>query len=347
MDIEVGKENKHMMQISPFDNPEVGIFHCYLAHIQYFSKDQEADYFTGDASRQKAIRPKRIKDRFTIPIDITMQVGDIPNIFLTRADGEIEMTGIGHESLKLMAGNTPNYELIRKDVLFVIAQLVCRREQLREIYGNIFATKKGKKRKRKPIRKGKNIVPGSVERDYPAGSALESPAEKAARIKKLLSRDPEEFTPEPEEDLEEEDFDVEDVEEWVDVMVEGVKEASQVVGHKRLLPLFLKEVEDEQGNKTIEYTPGKPSKAAIENASADDKTLLKGLEFVNLGEVFKPEEVPALLGGLGFESLEELAQAIPDAHIRYETYIKKHTRGDEVTANMIAIKGKIRDGSEN
>ena len=336
------KDEPLVMQFAPVDDPRLGMFHNYSTQVDYFKEDIGA-VVADSMEVQEALRPKRNAPKGELELASLVSMGDIPPVFLTRFKAELGCFDIGPETLKLLAGKTINYELLRRDIYWYVAQMTCRRHTLQKMYGDIFAPRK------KAVKPTLQAVPSDqdptpnpatdIVRRYPTGEGETiSPEARAEAIYGALEEGIA-VDLEPEED---DEIIPGDIEEQIDATVERVQRESTVVGHRRLLPL-VRRVAVEDGVESIRVSAGKPSQKARRKAAEMGRELRQGIEFIEIGQVVKAQDVPALLERFGVESLEELETRYPgNAFIRYETWVPSHSRGQKTHGVIETIRAEVQ-----
>lgn len=343
----LSQEDPLTMQFTPIDDPEFGFFHTFWAQIDYLEK-AAGEIVAGDAEVQRLLRPTvarmdGIGQRTMVP-----NLGKIPAFFADRFDGELGGATFGPETMKLISGQTPNYELLRRDVLWYLAQISCRRPILQDMFGATFAPRvKSTVGPKPPQQPGDSSNPtGSnpstdAERHYPGGegSVVTPQARAEALFGALEEGTTLDIAP---ADNGEGIIPPEDVEEVVDATVERVQRESEVVGYRKLLPLIRKIVKHDDGSQEVKIVAMKPSKKALDNAAAAGKELRRGIEFPELGQIFRPHEVPALLEKFEVTNLEDLVAKYPDrAHIRYEGWVSPYKRGQAVHGVIESVRASV------
>lgn len=223
---------------------------------------------------------------------------------VSRVRCELFAGEMGPESLKLIMGER-RYELIRWDILYHLAQIVCRASSLPP---DLFQL---------PAKKSTDTPVNSATQESAGGDVIADRSYPSVRDRFNAAKDGETLDPHG-------------------VEAARILRLHQVVGHRRLLPILrIKE------GDTIRFVPCKPSREAIELANAHDIPLHRCLEIVNLetGEslgLFGPEEVEKLLEG-GTETIEDLAKD-PGVFIRYETYVDEHERGNSSVGEVVGVR---------
>ncbi len=329
------------MQFAPVDNPELGSFNIFSTQVGFFNEELGAAV-AENRDFQEALRPQVRTPRGGIEQPFLVSIGEFPPVLLTRYGAEPGGLSLGPEALKLIAGTSLNYELLRKDIYWYVAQLTCRRPTLQKMYGDMFAPRERTVRPagpRMPDEEEPEPNPDTeIVRRYPSGDGERtSPEARAQAIYGALEEGQiVDLEPEGEDEVI-----PGDVEEQVDETVEHVQRESSVVGYRRLLPLLWKLV-TEDGVERIEISASKPSQKAKDNAAAAGKELRRGIEFAQLGQVVKPQDVPALLERFGAESLEELEARYPgNAFIRYESWTPPHRRGQAAHGVIETVKAAV------
>jgi len=343
----MGEKNPLIMQFAPMKE-EAGMFYAACAQVDYFDIPH-GERVAQDRQLQDLLQVQKAEGKLgqMAPLNVVAHMGNYPAIFVRRFNGEIQGVNIGPQALRLIAGESPRYELLRKDVLFYLAQLTCDRGTLCKMFGKTFEKKTRRPKSAQPQSTqeeqsdSEEISPNDsteITRFYPTGETSEDAAKRAEAIFNELNN-PEENDDEVGAETQPEEPDVvESTREAVLETRERVQRETEVTGHRRLLPLI-----GRQGkNGEMIYTSPRPSKNAIDNAAKAGKALRQGMEFTDSGEVFHPKDVPELLKAFGVQTLEEIAEAFPGrAVIRNETWIDPFKRGNPERGVIETVRAKI------
>ena len=356
----VGTGPSQRAQFAPVDDPLQPAFPSLSAQINYYDEAEVGKEVTRDREIQESIRAQTLKTAGATQ-SAAVQFGSIPSVFLRRGSGEIQGINLYPETLKLLAGNNANYELLRRDILWYFAQLTCKRRVLEEIFGNTFARQKKRRLKgiRRSRRRQKEEAPNEgITRNFPMDTLHDDMSfeDKVRLITALAKGTLEEET---EEDIEEEEGSAPEeivVQQRVDEAVGGVRRKVEYEAHKVLLPLTVCGIVQKGDQMVPVYESPKPSAQAKELAAQADKKLYDGIEFPELGVVVYPDIMDAFIrnlqqNGVEVSSLEDLTRVFEgQAYIRHETWRKGHVRGEGVGDDSIssaAVDAKTRPRSDS
>lgn len=326
------KNSRIVMQILPVAQSSGEIFEDSVAQINYHGKN----------NGEKVKRSRALQESFGTHqiggVNINIAGGNSPTAYyLNRSNGEIRTMSIYPETLKLIAGSRA-YELLRRDILFYVAQLTCKPETLNEIFGKDFLLTP-------PAQAPQGSAPALPagqkkpykERKYPYGLPDDPAIKRATAIFTVISGGQAPImylTP----DIEiEADTPMSPAE--VARAIENTKrmiEEGEIVHHKRLLPLIKRKIEEPEGVRVEILGSFEPSEKAIERARENGKILRKGIEFPHRDEIFYPDQIPDLLQVFGCATVEELAEKYPnEAYIRYETWVDpEETRKERLKKSL-------------
>jgi hypothetical protein len=215
--------------------------------------------------------------------DFSLQIGNLPQLGVDRFYGDLTSFTIAPETLKLIAGNSPNYELTRRRVLWYLAQLTCHQSDVEEIFGVNFERKK--------------TIPHSPrDPSTPENPSHPGPSHPSAIVDRT--------------------YPTKRVAQAVKQTLEGVREQKGGrTPHARLLPLIRR-----PNGKIIVCKPSEKAKGLAANHQAQ---LEDGLEILSTGEVIYPEDMAKFLEALGASSLEEAIAMDPEnISIRHETWVE-------------------------
>ena len=349
------------IQVSPVDDPKVGIYPALSLQVNFFEADL-GEVVTETPELQEAHRVRGHKADSGIEHSIVAHLGgNLPAVFLRRNTGEIQLINAYKESLKLIAGDGPAYELLRKDILWYVSQLTCSRATLEKMYGEMFAPKP-KRVKKEPAQAERSDEDGesaSVAPEMSAFSIRNYPhTEKGEtvglgeRAEMVLA-----FAAGETMEVKEDETDAADsgesqsavvpgdVAESVDETLEEVRRVVEVPGHKMLLKSLIREREG-----VISHKGARPSQRAQELAGRANKTLYRGVEFPHLGVVVKPVELEKFMeelraGGVTVNTIEDIEKEFgDDVVVRYETWVPAYSyvRGKVGEAQRRAIVAEVR-----
>lgn len=323
-----------VMQFSPVESG-IGRIHEYSAVQVTYHPWESGKKVRADMEAQKRYRPISVGSEND---GMALVIGNprFPSVFLRRADGELRTLGADKEALKLLAEKNPQaYELLRKDILFYLAQLTCRPETLRKMFGDKFvegmpiAGRDKKHRARsgagEPDKDGEDDSEqdtGPAKRRYPYGQMHNPTARAAAVFEALKGAGGVEYLT-PVGKLEAEvPMSPEEIAAAIALTRREIVERGEAVEHKALLALI-------RGQDGEILGACHPSEQAKERARKHGKTLKRGVEFPQYGQVFYPENVQELIQKFGItptekdpDGLDQLVAMHPGkAFIRYETWV--------------------------
>ncbi|MBP9718506.1 hypothetical protein KBD59_04395 [Candidatus Gracilibacteria bacterium] len=292
------KDKPLIMQFAPMD-PSLNQTSACNAQVSLFESElgtQVAD----NEELQRALQSKAVGS----VADAVPVLGSLPSFFVSRARGELMDPVLGPEGLRLIAGKSAHYELLRKNILWYLAHLICRKEDVEEIFGIEYKHREGHG-------KGQPRDPGSVSQHV-------RDRVSATRIV-------------PSERTSQNDSDVDD-EEDRNPSARQLRQ-HKVGGHTRLLPL----VRRPDGS----VIAPKPSAAAMKLAGSS-VVLERGLENSITGQVVYPEQMNAFLRDHGYASIDQTVEAHPDQwYVRYETFISDFVRGSDTIGVVGTIKASV------
>lgn len=274
-------------------------------------------------------------------------------MFAGRFDGEINGLNIHKEALRKI--DPFRYELLRRDILFYFAQLVCKRHTLEQMFGDLFAPRK-KAAPFPPQRKQQEspVTSTEVDRKYPqdlidpSAKTLADGVYKALEEEQIIDISPkagQEDIGVPPDDI---------VKGTEDVIEDTKRRAGRISAHRRLGRLIVREKFPEEGGRIVEIIPTKPSRKARELAAAAGIELRHGGEFYNLGIIIHPEKVPQFLEELRKKlsdegepvetlTLEDLEKRYPkDFAIRHETWVSEGFRGNREHGIIETIQAEVK-----
>jgi|GEM_PF-3377003 len=351
-----------VMQFTPVEKGLKDVYRDSEVQVNYHG-GKEARAIKANRAIQETHRARETGEGI-LSIPIAISDPKFPVMFVDRFSGQIRGLSVYPELLKVIAGSTKSQEIIRRDILIYLAQLVCKPETLNKIFGSSFlqqATPKsqpqapnanpsslpagqggqGKEETPTGSQAGK---PPYLERQYPYGLPDAPAAQRAMAIFTALQEDQQApityLTPGIEIEADR-PMSPEEIARAIENLKKSLEEG-EIVSHKRLLPLIRKKVEKPEGITYEIIGSFEPTEKAIERARDNGRVLRKGVEFPHRGEIFYPDQVPDLLQTFGHASVEELAARYPDeAYIRYETWVDPEETRREKLGQAIAPSGDI------
>lgn len=353
----IGKDNPLVMQVSPIDDEALGMFYSTAAQVDYFEPEM-GEAIRSDRAAQEFLRPQKMSfGQGVAPMDLVAHIGKFPAIFLDRISGELKGANVGTIALKFIAGKGASYELLRRDILFYLAQLTCDRSVLEKMFGSMFAINPKNKNGQTsvnsvqgedPEKDSKKEPNPSTEttRIYPRSEDSEDAFTRGRELREALDNPGNIDSQSPLQDDGSETGEalIEDVNAGIEETLEKVQRETEVGGYKRLLTLIKRK--DEKGN--VRFITPKASKKAIDGAATAGKALRKGLEFIKTGEVVKPKDIEDFLRGFGVSTLEELQDIFPDEiAIIEETWVGPFKRGNPEHGIIQTIKAAVKGSTED
>lgn len=348
-----GEERPLMMHITPLKDSRMPQFHECDVMVSYLEGEEGKDIVADPKERERLI-PQKAWDHSDVEFFIFSSFGIRPPVTLRRLDADLTSATLYTDSLKLIAGESASYELLRRDVLWHLTQIVCTREILQQMWGNAFAPKeKTLKRQGTMSPRGDEPSPepgdkprnesGETDRHYPRGEESLTAAQLADAIFRALEEG-EEIDISTEEEAEPHVIPPEDVEEKVGDTLERVLRKHVVTGYKRILPPIKVRKLNPDGTEKIVIKAPRPSREAQKRAAEAQKTLRKGISFVTTGITVKPEQVGELLKRFSVSTLEELEERYKgEAFIVYETYVSSYERGREEAGVVETIRATVQE----
>ena len=271
-------------------SPDQHSFHALMADVHLFEKDL-GSIVADNPQLQSSLRTKSTEVQ-----DFSLQIGNLPQLGIDRFRGDLTSFTMAPEVLKLLAGNSPNYELTRRRTLWYLAQLTCHQTDVEDIFGVNFERKKtGPHNLQNPSR--------------PQGPSLPGPSHPSAIIDRT--------------------YPTRRVAQAVKETLEGVRQQSvNRTPHARLLPLIRK-----PNGKIIVCKPSEKAKGLAANHQAK---LGDGLEILSTGEVIYPEDMGKFLEALGAASIEEAIALDPEnLSIRHETWVEGRQNSPDDVAQAV------------
>lgn len=297
-DLFVGKPT--VFQFGP-TTPDLHTFHSSLADVHLFEKDL-GSIVADDPKIQSFLRTQG-----TAVQDLSLQIGNLPQLGIDRFRGDLTSFTMAPEVSKLLAGNSPNYELTRRRVLWYLAQLTCHQADVEDIFGVNFEKRKTGPRPHNSQDPSKPESPSHPGPAHPLPSVVDRnyPTSRVAHA--------------------------------VEETLEAVRQqAASRTPHTRLLPLIRR--------SSGEIIVCKPSEKAKGLAANHHVQLGDGLEILSTGEVIYPENMEKFLAALGAASLEEAIALDPEnLSIRHETWIegRQNEPGDVAQAVRAHVRATI------
>ena len=306
------------VQLSPIEETQGKIYPRYCLQVNYY-----------EAKRAKKVATDRKAQEEARPIErefgeggrevVSLVESSFPPVYLDRHTGEIESLAIGHQAIKALAKDPRVYELIRKNVIFYLAQLTCSEVTLHKMYGG----------REEPIPRGKggrSSVHGEGGDDdkkdpklrrYPYGD-YSDPAKRAAIVFKILAGEEILYQVGDHELESEEPMSPAEVREAVENLKQSLTRDA-AVSHRRLLHLVKDFGEDGEVVVSGKFTPSDEARGL---AKKHGRILRRGIEFPKLGQTFYPEDLNDLFKEFDATTLEEVVERFPgEAFIRYETWV--------------------------
>lgn len=302
------KDKSFALQVAPLEK-EVGTFYHDFAQIGYYD-EQTGNMLKTTPEIQKKLLIKREDDKINLAPVIVGEEGGLPSLQISRLTGDLSFFDMGKECLVLI--DPLHYELIRHDILWNLAQMLCKCNILENLYGDFFQTNRGSNTEKREPKKEKDKKTPPNNLFFPKGQNNEG-IDKLNRILSLRSL-PEQETETKETEPQKEQIPLNENEK----QIKG--------GHKRLLPLRKKVYWDSvSGEKNIRYTALKPSTEAIQKAKVTGIKMEEGVEFVEIENgVFYPEDLPQVLAEMELDNLDEFIEYFRDkgfkVYKRYETW---------------------------
>lgn len=338
------QSEKLTMQFSPVEKGLQDVYRDASVQVNYHQKRKDRDLRT-DREAQEVHKVQETAGG--LPVALTDP--RFPVMFINRFSGKIRGLTVYPELIKIMAGDYQAQELIRRDILLYLAQIVCKPETLLEIFGPNFlqqaAPPTKKKTQQLPNGQEEQEEDDSrkprkpyVERDYPYGLPNASAAQRAMAVFMALNAGGDSsityLTPGVQIEADS-PMSPDEIRKAVENLTRMIDEG-EIVSHRRLLPLMRKKIEDPEGTRVEIVGAFEPTEKAIERAREHGRVLRKGIEFPNKGEVFYPDQIQDLLKAFGCQTIEELVQKYPnEAYVRYETWVDpEETRRERLSTAM-------------
>ncbi len=314
-------DERYVFKLAPLE-PEINAFGVYLAQAGYV-EEKYGEELKEDSEMHKKTMAKHVFSESGTEMVLTHAFkGGLDPIFINRFSGNLSVGTFGPESLKLISKDSLAYELIRNDVLWYLAQTICKRSTLEKVFGDIFKVKKEGTKQTKTTT-GENL--DGKERKmliFPKG-AVQSISKRLdfilKKIKSGVRREDSSFKDDAKDEIE----------EAKEKKEKEISKKKRIGGHKKLLHLRKKLVYNKE---TSEYDlivkATKPSKGALKKIIDTEIKLGVGLELIDIeGGVIYPDEIDFVCKELNLKNIDELISFFEKEDLRvfkrYETWAGK------------------------
>jgi|GEM_PF-4197622 len=133
-DTDLLEDKKVVFQFSPMAQ-DLHTFNSTLAEVHLFEEG------LGKMVAENGQVQASMQVQKALTNDLSLHIGNLPFFSVDRFKGNLSITGPGKEALKVLAGDSPNYELTRRRILWYLAQLTCHQADVEEIF-NVNFTKR-------------------------------------------------------------------------------------------------------------------------------------------------------------------------------------------------------------